>query len=247
MKSLKTLIIVIALFIIPLTAIAQKVYIQKFPKFPVNINQVEVNTFLEKLMALEDEIRQLSDLYESENRSAAENIDPNTVAAMYSQTNVKNIMNMQKKMEEMQTNQSKLSSLNEKYNDKNENIKSVFNEDFNTYLEKYNEYTAECFGEGGSAELCNSLRSKLGEYGKQILNKYWFDEKSAEYRKYLYAIKEEMQSLHIVCTVQSLESAESTGGIKFPHKEDLAELNFTLDYISFIKNAWSIESRLWPL
>ena len=242
---MKTLLLLISALLISLQAFNQKTYLQRIPVFPTSINPDALETFNNQLTALKEEIDAVVAKYEAENQEAASKIDPSAVAAAYSQG--MDVMNMQKRTEEMMANQNKLTTMLQHYDNYDDSINSAFKNDLSFFDKKYTAFSEKCTGEGGDAASCNKIKIELNALGKDLLLKYWFDEKTAEYRKYLYSIRDNLQPLHVLCSVQSLESSEITTGIKFPHKEDLGYLKFTLDYISFIRDAWSIDSRLWPM
>jgi len=234
-------------YMLCMAAFSQQSYLQKVPPLPGTVSSDAVGAFMEQLTALKEEIDGQVQKFETENQAAASNIDPAAVVAAYTQVNAGDIAKMQKKTEEMMANQEKLTRMLEKYQRYSDSLRAAFHNDLQPYLARHKAYMDRCTGEGGDAAACKGMRSELAKAGKAVLLKYWFDETTAAYRQYLLSIRENVQPLHVLCSVQALESSEVSAGIRYPHKQDLGYLKFTLDYIAFIRDAWSIDSRLWPL
>ncbi|MFH0893677.1 MAG: hypothetical protein V2A54_04515 [Bacteroidota bacterium] len=243
---MKKLFILAVAFAFSFPLFSQESYLQRIPAFPTTSDHEVVNKFLDELSKLRDEIKVKETLYEKENREAAEKLDPAAVAAAYSSgMDVDAVMAMQKRQQDLIDNNNKLAAVQSKIAKYNDSLKALFTIDFNPYEEKRSNYINKCVGEVGSGNNCSSLMADMNALGNKILMKYWFSNGS-EYKKYLAMIRSELEKINVLVVVQGMETTE-IGGVKIPHKQDLGYVKFALDYISFIQNAWSIDSKLWPM
>ena len=240
---MKKLILFCTAFLFASLLMSQENIMLKIPAYPKTVSADEVDNFKQKLNALKDEIGKKVEVYNTENQAALSKIDPNAVANAYQDMAL--IQKLQETQQKNTENQALLMKKQERIAKYLDSLNLVFKKDFDPYLAQHTDYMSKCTGEGGNNGNCGAMLTRLTQDGNRILMKYWFGE-TAGYKKYLGFIRSELEKLTIENSTLALEGSE-IGGVVLPHKRDYAEAAFALDFIKFMEDAFSIDSRLWPL
>lgn len=240
---MKKSILFFAALLFAFSLMSQDNFMQRIPAYPKTVSADEVNKFLQQLSALKEEIGKKVDVYNTENQAALSKIDPAAVANAYQDMAlIQKLQESQQKNTEYQALLMKKQAKIAAYLD---SLNLIYRKDFDVFLVKHNEYMSRCSGEVGSGNNCDALLTDLTNAGNKVLMKYWFSD-NAEYKKYLAFVRNELEKISIESSILALESGE-IGGVVIPHKKDYAEAAFAVDYIKFIEDAFTIDSRLWPM
>lgn len=129
---------------------------------------------------------------------------------------------------------------------KKDSIDTAYKIDIDQFNKDFLDYMNKCAGGGSDNGKCKELSTKLANSKSDILEKYFFSN-HALYASYLNDYRNLMKLPLIKTALDAIKLSELSlmGAVAFPHKQDLASLDFADGVIAQIKSVYVIDVKLW--